>query len=168
MKRNLQIDNIRGLLLVIILIDHLELRLSAITNSPLGYSSAAEGFIFMSGLVAGIVYMGRALKTDFKTMAVHAQKRSFTIYRYHVFLYLLTLILFLNSAAINQFWKSEMPLIAANPLSAFFLGISLLYQPAPNDILPIYCILLLILPLILEQFVKNKLTLVFESANKAA
>ncbi|HYK75387.1 MAG TPA: OpgC domain-containing protein [Daejeonella sp.] len=160
MKRNLHIDNIRGLLLVIILIDHLELRLSAITNSPLGYTSAAEGFIFMSGLVAGIVYMGRALKTDFKQMSLHAQKRSFTIYQYHIFLYALTLIIFLNSDTINQFWKADMPLMAANPLLAFFQGISLLYQPAPNDILPIYCILLLLLPVVLKQFVKNKLTLV--------
>lgn len=55
--RNLAIDGFRGLLLIIIAINHLEGRLiTPFTKEPLGFVSAAEAFIFLSGLVAAIVY----------------------------------------------------------------------------------------------------------------
>lgn len=55
--RNLAIDGFRGLLLIIIAINHLEGRLiTPYTKEPFGFVSAAEAFVFLSGLVAAMVY----------------------------------------------------------------------------------------------------------------
>jgi len=57
MTRNTAIDGLRGLLLIIIAINHLESKaLTPFTVEPFGFVSAAEAFIFLSGFVAAIVY----------------------------------------------------------------------------------------------------------------
>ncbi|EJH80513.1 TPA: OpgC domain-containing protein, partial [Vibrio cholerae O1] len=65
MKRIPALDSIRGLLLVLITFNHLiwysggTTILQMITHEPVGVFGAAEGFIFMSGLLAGMVYSRR-------------------------------------------------------------------------------------------------------------
>lgn len=160
MKRNLQLDNIKGLLLIIMLIDHLHLHLSKLTNNTLGYSSAAEGFIFVSGLVAGMVYIARAKSSNISKVFIQAQKRSFTIYKFHIILYSLSLLLFLNSGLIRQYWSNSYLLFATDPVNALVLGFLLLYQADLNDILPMYSIFLLLMPFVIKAFLKNKVVFV--------
>jgi len=57
MNRNYAIDGFRGLLLVVIAINHIEsAALSTITTTPFGFVSAAEAFILLSGFMAAMVY----------------------------------------------------------------------------------------------------------------
>jgi len=47
----------RGLMLVWITLTHLPTSASAYVNQPFGFVSAAEGFIFLSALFTGRVYV---------------------------------------------------------------------------------------------------------------
>ncbi len=55
MRRLVELDALRGLMLVWITGTHLPTALSTYVNQPLGYVSAAEGLIFMSALFTGFV-----------------------------------------------------------------------------------------------------------------
>ena len=60
MQRDLRIDTLRGLMLVIMMVTHIRwfaIPTAWTTYQPIGFVTAAEGFVFLSGLVAGIVYI---------------------------------------------------------------------------------------------------------------
>jgi len=64
-NRILSLDIIRGMFLVVILIDHIELYPSLFaffTGEGRLYVSAAEGFFFLSGIVVGLVYRRRLVR----------------------------------------------------------------------------------------------------------
>jgi hypothetical protein len=77
-KRIMAFDLIRGLFLLIIMIDHIELYpngLDIFTGKGRLWVSAAEGFFFMSGLLIGMVYKRRlhlGMKFIFKKMWLRA------------------------------------------------------------------------------------------------
>ena len=57
MNRNIAVDGFRGLLLLIIAINHIEsTALMIFTKGNFGYISAAEGFIFLSGIMSYLAY----------------------------------------------------------------------------------------------------------------
>jgi hypothetical protein len=88
MKRIFQIDALRGLMLVSMGVNHMLRQpafasvsyLQEYTYEPLGFFSAAEGFFFLSGLIAGIVYGKPILNGDFRTSKSRALKRAREIY----------------------------------------------------------------------------------------
>src|SRR6266850_5514249 len=67
-KRDRRLDALRGLMLVIITIDHLPSAFAAFTYQSLGFVSAAEGFVFLSGYVAGMVYAPFAVNGCWKEL----------------------------------------------------------------------------------------------------
>ena len=56
MGRRLEIDAVRGLMLVWMVLTHLPTALPNYTNQPFGFVSASEGFIFLSALFTGRIY----------------------------------------------------------------------------------------------------------------
>ena len=54
MGRRLEIDAIRGLMLVWMVATHLPTFLPTYTNQPFGFVSASEGFIFLSALFLSV------------------------------------------------------------------------------------------------------------------
>ncbi len=53
MSRRAELDALRGLMLVTMVLTHLPTRLRSYSDQPLGFVSAAEGFVFLSAFVAG-------------------------------------------------------------------------------------------------------------------
>jgi hypothetical protein len=49
-----------------------------------GFFTAAEGFVFISGIVAGIVYYGKGQKLTSNQLNHSAMTRSLKIYKYHL------------------------------------------------------------------------------------
>ena len=62
---------------------HLPTRFSDFVNQPIGFVSAAEGFVFMSALLLARVYT-RELNQDEPGVRAKIWKRSFKIYGYHL------------------------------------------------------------------------------------
>lgn len=144
------IDALRGILLVMMAVNHIPSELQIVTNHVFGFVSAAEGFVFLSGLMAGMVYARRYYKSGEREMKGSAAKRASGIYVFHVCTYLLVLV----GLQLYTHWKGEAPAIAPrlmieHPASALLSGLVLLQQPSLFDILPMYCGLLLAVPLII-------------------
>src|SRR5580704_8956151 len=88
--RDLRLDFFRGLALFFIFIDHIpENILSYFTLPSIGFSDAAEVFIFISGYTAALVY-GRALRRQgvlFATAQIY--HRVWQLYVAHIFLFVI-------------------------------------------------------------------------------
>ncbi len=56
MERDIRLDALRGLVLAWMTLNHLGGPLQAYSFQTLGFVSSAEGFVFISGIVAGMVY----------------------------------------------------------------------------------------------------------------
>lgn len=161
MRRDITLDSLRGLFLAIMTVDHLVLPLSSYTIHALGFISAAECFVFLSGYVAGIVYTKLRINYGKQQLWQAALQRAGTIYLAHMSVFLLLLVTGLCSNFFASAWKSNIynladPLLLNKPLLALALGSVLLYQPTFLDVLPLYFILVLLMPFLLEQFIKGR------------
>lgn len=159
-KRNLSIDGLRGLLLIIIAINHLDSRLiTPWTREPFGFVSAAEGFVFISGVVAALVYRG--LLTDFAALSKKIWSRAFEIYLYAMFAVLL-ITTFLHAGVLSAIWVDELGeyFYLENyykfPVESLFLSLFYIQQIAYIDVLFIYVVTLLFLPYALVLLSKGK------------
>src|ERR1700693_5577126 len=81
LKRSVLVDFLRGLCLLLMTADHLPLTLvRKFTWQTFGFFSAAEGFVFLSGLVSGLVYGRTAITEGVGAAAGRALRRAFTVY----------------------------------------------------------------------------------------
>jgi len=155
--RDLRLDFFRGLALFCIFIDHLPNNIVAqFTLQSVMFSDAAEVFILISGYTAGMVY-GRAMERQgFLIAGVRVYHRVWQLYVAHVFLFMMFMAMVAHTvgALNNSLYVEEFG--AANFLNepglAVVKALTLQFQPAFMDILPLYIILLAVLPLVLAGF----------------
>ncbi len=157
MRREWEFDALRGLMLVLMTLTHLPTRWSGALGQPLGYVSAAEGFVLLSGFVAGLVYTRRALRDGEQPMRQAFFKRAVTVWACQAALlaFLLTVVaaigLALNQPAINNLvWYYH-----EQPVQVWLGGLLLLYTPPLLDILPMYVIFLLASPWLVQYGLRH-------------
>ncbi len=158
-KRDKRIDSLRGLLLVIMTIDHFGGPLSKITNQTFGYVSAAEGFIFLSGYVFAVVYI-RYIKTP-KILFSKSISRTWIVYKYHFILIIILFLLYLNIPVYHVAWEEWLFPSQSNPYLCTLYETLLLHQPEFMDILPMYMIFIMFAPFILIQLHKGNFRFIF-------
>src|SRR5580692_2808593 len=83
LERRPELDALRGLFLVWMTLTHLPTRFSDFVNQPIGFISSAEGFVFISALLVGRLYM-RDLQLNPAGVRARLWKRSLKIYGYHL------------------------------------------------------------------------------------
>ncbi len=153
--RDARLDVFRGMALVTILIDHVPGNIySQWTLGNWGWSDAAEGFVLMSGVSAGLAYGTHfRFPMRFWTGLAKVLRRTWVLYLTHI---LITVCGMAATAAIAG-WFANSELLNANqidgvlrhPISAL-RGIPLLtYQLDYGDILPMYLVLIGVSPLLL-------------------
>jgi hypothetical protein len=155
--RDLRLDFFRGLALFCIFIDHLPNNILAeFTLQSVMFSDAAEVFILISGYTAGMVY-GRAMERQgFVIAGVRVYHRVWQLYVAHVFLFMMFLAMVATTVGVlnNSLYAEELG--AANfldePGVAVAKALTLQFQPAFMHILPLYIVLLAVLPLVLAGF----------------
>jgi hypothetical protein len=149
--RDLRIDFFRGLALYMILVDHvIGDPLGRFTYQRIGFSDAAELFVFLSGISCGIVYSRVLERRGWTGMLTAITKRATLIYAY----YLLTsvaIILLINAAAtVSSARLVDDPFLAliADPIAAMRAAVLLTSPPALPGILVLYLMLtLVVIPL---------------------
>ncbi len=155
LERRPELDALRGLFLVWMTLTHLPTQFSDIVNSPIGFVSSAEGFVFISGLLVGLLSI-RELFYDASGARIRLWKRSLKIYNYH--LLMLGLAFTIAAAfAINTHKAAISDLLdfyLAHPLVAIAGSVLLLYCPPLLDILPMYVTFLFFTPLLLTAAVR--------------
>ena len=155
LERMPELDALRGLFLVWMTLTHLPTRFSDFVNSPLGFVSSAEGFVFVSALLVGRITI-RKLHQDASGARVRLWKRSLKIYGYH--LLMLGLAFTVAAAfALHTHRASISDLLdfyLAHPVVAIVGSVLLLYCPPLLDILPMYVTFLSFTPLLLSAAVR--------------
>ena len=153
-ERELRLDLFRGMALWLIFIDHLPQNLLTwLTIRNYGFSDATEIFIFISGYTAAFVY-GRAMEEQgFVVAAARILKRVWTIYVAHVFLFTIFLaeISYVATRFENPLYSEEMGILdfLKQPDVTIVQALLLRFRPVNMDVLPLYIVLMLFLPLIL-------------------
>lgn len=147
-SRDYRLDLLRGFLVFAMVVDHVGGRsfLTAVTGDNRFLVSAAEGFIFVSGLLMGIVYGGRIRRFGLKTGVTVVLRRA-------VFLY--TTVSTLTLTFVAMFLFTELPLWldrstglgVQRPLDALIGTVTLHYSYHATDVLLIYVLLVGLAPI---------------------
>jgi hypothetical protein len=150
--RDLRFDTMRGLFLVLMTVNHLPTEMRAFTDQTLGIFSAAEGFVFLSGLIAGWVYTRKYRELGREGLWNASANRAKSIYQWHVGSLLAAFLCVQLSERLLGYCSPAVPkLFFGHPLEALGLGISLLYQPGLLDLLPMYCVFVIMLPVVIRN-----------------
>ena len=150
MRRLEILDGMRGYFLVFMMLNHLTFTggylLVKINHGELGYVQDAQGFVFLSGLLVGMVYARRMLKEGYAAGARKIRKRALEIYRYAAgsLLVIMALGLVLTSSA--TYWEPWLWNLASHDPIYAITSLLLIYQPTYMDILPQYIIYMLVAP----------------------
>jgi enterochelin esterase-like enzyme len=144
--RDLRIDLLRGLAVLAMIIDHIAgpSRLYLLTGGNRFYTSAAEGFIFLSGLTVGLVYRRIAEEQGLATAMRRLLQRAWTLY---VVALGLTLVMLPASEFLRLPWASGVE--TDTPLQIVWAIISLHQTYYLVDVLALYVLLMLVAPLAL-------------------
>ncbi|MEB0044988.1 MULTISPECIES: OpgC domain-containing protein [unclassified Pseudomonas] len=159
-ERDHRIDFFRGLALIFIFWDHVPHNpLGQITLRNVGFSDAAEIFVFLAGYAAVLAY-GKVLQRDGYLIAcVKILRRTWLLYVVHIFLLamLMGIVFFANSYVETRDLVEEMGLqhFVSNPQQALVDELLLRFKPNLMDPLPLYIVLLAGLPLVLPLLVRK-------------
>jgi len=155
LERRPELDALRGLFLVWMTVTHLPTRFSDFVDQPLGFLTSAEGFVLISALLVGRLYI-RDLEHDPAHVRARLWKRSLTIYKYH--LVMLTLAFTVVAAFAVHTHKvaitNLLNFYLVHPFVAIAGSVLLLYCPPLLDILPMYITFLFLTPVVLSAAVK--------------
>ncbi len=183
MKRIIELDGLRGWLLIIIACNHLYGGyVTQFTREPFGFVSAAEGFVFLSGFVAYLVYARLYVKAknnasltpstsasiskptqnalSVKAVDKKVWRRCLTIYKYHLFslifvYFFIWLFPVYKSLWIDFYYTGN---LYENPVSAIGFALFLLEQPGYFDILVLYLVPMIFLPFAIKAIKRGQVT----------
>lgn len=151
-QRDPRLDVFRGLALGMIFINHVPGTVyEHLTTRNFGFSDAAEGFVIMSGVAAGLAYSPGFRFRPWWPAIRRVWHRAWILYQVH----LLTTLLSIATVAGGALWLGTVALLQKNNLGPLFadplrtlIGIPLLgHQIGYANILPMYTVLLLAAPL---------------------
>jgi hypothetical protein len=153
-QRIAAIDFWRGVVLIVIMIDHVPGNaLEALTPRNFGLSDSAEAFVFLSGVSVGAAYFQKLSRDGLGAIWRGCLKRAFYIYRVHLALTFAAVAIFGLA-----YWLSGFgPLIEVHgrgsifhePLQSIPGVLFLTHQLGYFNILPLYVVLMLASPLVL-------------------
>jgi hypothetical protein len=150
--RDPRVDFFRGLAFIIILIAHVPSNwLAQWIPARFGFSDATEMFVFMSGYAAGIAFGGTYIKASWGLGAARSLHRTWQVYIGHLLLFFFVLMIL--SAATN--WSGLDNYVGRMGLTYFvehstdaIVGLfTLTYVPNFFDVLPMYIVILLMMPI---------------------
>jgi hypothetical protein len=144
-RRRIELDALRGLMLVWIACTHLPTIASTYVNQPFGFVSAAEGFIFLSALFTGRIYYRLAQHDGYRPMTLKLWARTARLYLYHALLLAFAFLVAVpiasrgNRPGLHNLLDFYFDTGARHAVTEAFL---LIYRPPLLDILPMYIIFL--------------------------
>lgn len=149
--RDPRVDVFRGLALIVIFIDHVAGNwLTRATPSAMGLSDAAEYFVLLAGYSAALAYGSAMDRKGLAAGSAQVVARMWRLYTAHLGLFLFMAVtvavmvmqsgnpLYYEHVAIRPFFQ--------DPANAVLSMAALLFLPNYLDILPLYIILLALLP----------------------
>jgi hypothetical protein len=152
--RDLRLDMFRGLALLLIAVTHMGGNwLAEILPSHFGFSSGTDMFVFCSGVASGLAFGNLFVKRGFWLGTVRVAHRIWQIYWAHIasFVAVLALTIYLASAFGRPYYVTNLQhdVLLTHPRQALLGLVSLTYLPPLFDILPIYIVMLAMIPAVM-------------------
>ncbi|KAA1057459.1 OpgC family protein [Azospirillum argentinense] len=152
--RDLRLDFFRGLALWFIFVDHIPgNQIAWVTMRNFGLSDATEVFVFISGYTSSLVYSRILEQHGWRFAAAKVLDRCWTLYIAYLFLFIAFTAQVAYTARVfdNPLFTEEMGIAGffADPAVSLVQALALKFRPANLDILPLYIVLLLSLPVLL-------------------
>ena len=148
------LDGFRGYFLLFMSIVHIDgivdVALGKVNHHWLGWVEDAQGFVFISGLVVGLVYGGVYLRRSFEDMRRGIRARMRLIFTYHAGLTLAILGAALLMGSLGHATNIVNP-YRAEPVVFPLLSLGLLGGSAFMGILPMYLWFMALTPWVLRQ-----------------
>jgi hypothetical protein len=157
--RDLRIDFFRGLALYMVVFDHIGSDpLSRFTYQGLGFSDAAEIFVYVSGVACGLAYSSLLERRGWGALRQVLGARAIRIYFYYA---LSSAAMILLITAAGDIWKNQFHtdeyvsgvMKHADPVMAMWSALSLISPPDLSDILVFYIAMTLVaVPILVAGF----------------
>jgi len=147
--RDMRLDALRGYFLILMAAVHVPTPVSHALQEPLGYNGAAEGFIFLSACLAGLVYGKNYWQSGWQAMSRRIWHRTGWIYCVHLAVLLPVVLVAWAFAGQVVPLANHFHDFLLHPWRALALMPLLLHQPPLFDILPLYVIFLGLTPFVL-------------------
>ncbi len=147
-RRLIQLDILRGFLLVWMTLTHLPTKASIISNQTFGFVSGAEGFIFLSAFMVGILEYRKEQKSGELATVRDVSRRTLRIYFYHCALLVIafTLVAEIGVTFHRAALENLLSFYLQSPKAAILASLLLEYRPSLLDILPMYVVFMLLTP----------------------
>jgi len=147
--RLIELDVLRGFLLLWMTLTHLPTKANIISNQTFGFVSGAEGFIFLAAFMIGQIEHRIEGKRGQLGTLVDLSKRTFKIYLYHCALLAIafSLVAEVGVSFHRLALQNLLSFYLQNPREATIAAALLEYRPSLLDILPMYITFMLITPL---------------------
>lgn len=140
----MQLDILRGFLLLWMTLTHLPTKASLLSNQTFGFVSGAEGFIFLAGFMVGQIEYRRELRDGRWATVKDLTRRTWRVYLYHAGLLALAFTIFAY-IAVHEHRQSLQNLLSfflSDEKRATAAALLLQYRPSLLDILPMYVVFL--------------------------
>jgi hypothetical protein len=156
-RRDLRLDYMRGIALLMIFVDHVSgNRFAALTLQSIGFADAAEVFVFIAGLAGVYAYRKTFLNSGFAAGSLAVLRRIRRLYLAHLGMVLGILAFAAVAVAAGTGFDIVLKLglqpLLDDPVQAALRIPVLGYLPHYLDILPLYVVLLATLPFIIMGF----------------
>jgi hypothetical protein len=152
-KRDVRIDFFRGVALYMILVDHVAGDpISKFTYHRIGFSDAAELFVFLSGVSCTIVYSRLLARRGWTGLLTAIAKRTAKIYAFYLVTSVIVILLISTAASHTSANITHEAFIGplADPISALWSAAFLTSPPALPGVLTLYLMLTsIVIPLFL-------------------
>ncbi|TNM65909.1 OpgC family protein [Aliirhizobium smilacinae] len=161
-QREVRIDLLRGITLLLIFIGHAEFTFSATFQHSRGFADASELFVLLAGMSSALAYY----RPNADLSLLRPWRRAWRIYLAHLLLFLI-MAAFASMVAIEYADTSVVEYVSgflADPLWRGIQALLLVYMPGDLDILPMYIVLMLWVPFVFVLYDRFPLLLVGISA----
>jgi hypothetical protein len=151
--RDVRLDFFRGIAMFVIFLAHVPANSwFEFIPARFGFSSAAELFVFCSGIASSFAF-GRLFQRDgFSTGLFRTLSRIWQVYWAHIGMSLVMIIVsIIGLKLLGTDYPTRLGLgwFYAHPAEGFFAMMTLTYTPAYLDMLPVYLVLLAMLPFVM-------------------
>ncbi|MFO1037775.1 MAG: OpgC domain-containing protein [Geminicoccaceae bacterium] len=153
MNRITLLDGLRGFFVVFMLMNHLTFSggyfLGWLNYAHLSFVQSAQGFILVSGLLVGLVYMKVYDRSGPDQARRRLWRRAAQLYGWHIGVLLAIVLLSRLVPGSWNAWGPWLDRLYGNGVGPAVATATLLYQPMYMDILPQYIVYLLVSPAVL-------------------
>jgi hypothetical protein len=160
MKRFDLIDGMRGYFLVFMLINHLVFVggywLVEVNHRQFAFVEDAQGFVFLSGLLIGLVYARKMMKYGYETGRQAIWNRSMELYKHAMGLVIAVLAVTLVLPHASYVWYNWIGATSFDDPLRLAAIATFVFQPTFMDILPQYIVYMLFAPVLIKLCLDGK------------